>query len=144
MLHFSKQEDYAIVLLNKLSQNYNKKLTPLSSVSKEYGISSLFLRNLAFRLNKKGIIKAKEGKNGGYFLNKNPKELKMGEILSVFSNKPILECCFNPSFKKIVNKKKNCPKEKICKVSSSWKKINSEFLNKVYNLSLYEFFSYRS
>ncbi|MDP3987826.1 MAG: Rrf2 family transcriptional regulator [Candidatus Levybacteria bacterium] len=137
MLHFSKQEDYAIILLNVLTQNYNKKLTPLSLVSKEYGISSLFLRNLASSLSKAGIIKAKEGKNGGYFLTRHPKELKVGEVLGVFSKKPILECC---SFLKNKNLEKKCPKEKICKVSSSWKKINVEFLGKVYNLTLYDFF----
>lgn len=138
MLHFSKQEDYAIILLSELNQNYNKKLVPLSLISKEYGISPLFLRNLAFLLSKNGIIKAKEGKNGGYFLNKNPRKLKIGEVLSIFSKKNILECC---SF--LNNKKGKCSKEKICKVSSSWKKINKEFLDKIYNLNLIEFFNYQ-
>lgn len=140
MLHLSKQEDYAIILINKLAQS-NKLVIPLSEIAKEYNISILFLRNIASELRKKGIISAIEGKNGGYFLNKDLKELKVGEVLSVFSKKPILQCC---SLEQINVKKslKKCPKEKICKVTSIWKKINSEFLEKIYTLSFYDFFDH--
>ncbi|MFH1832566.1 MAG: Rrf2 family transcriptional regulator [Candidatus Levyibacteriota bacterium] len=132
MIRFSKKEDYAMILLNELFKNYNKRLVPLSEVACNFNISALFLRNLANQLSKMKIIKAVEGKNGGYFLNKNPKELKIGEILGAFSDKPFLQCCSQSLLTR-------CPREKICQVSSIWKKINVEFLNKIYNLSFYEF-----
>ena len=135
MIYFSKQEDYAIVLLTKLAQNYNKRLTPLSEIAKEYNISPLFLRNLAYLLTKNEIIKAKEGKNGGYFLPKNPKELKVAEVLSIFEKRPMLDCCSLPGKKK----KQNCIREKVCEVSRVWKKMNAEFVEKVSGLTFESF-----
>ena len=138
MIRFSKKEDYAIVLLNELFQNYNKRLVPLSEVSCNFNIPTPFLRNLANQLSKNKIIKAVEGKNGGYYLSKNPRKLKIGEILGVFSSKPFLQCCLRSSL--IIKKTSvKCPREKVCQVSSIWKKINMDFLDKIYNLSFYEF-----
>lgn len=135
MLYFSKQEDYAIVLVTKLAQNYSKRLVPLSEIAKEYKISPLFLRNLANSLSINGIIRAKEGKSGGYFLVKNPKNLKLIEVLSVFEKRPLLDCC-SLSGKK---DKTKCEKEKICEVSKVWKKMNTEFLEKISNLTFANF-----
>lgn len=138
MIHFSKREDYAIILVNKLVKNYNKRLVPLSQIAKEYNISPLFLRNLANQLRKNGIIKAVEGKNGGYFLSKSPSSLKVGEVLGVFSKKPMLDCC--PS---IIPTKITCPKEGYCKPGFIWRSLNRRFLDKIYNLSLKEFVNYK-
>ncbi|MDO8657322.1 MAG: Rrf2 family transcriptional regulator [Candidatus Levybacteria bacterium] len=135
MIHFSKQEDYAVVLLTKLAQNYNKRLIPLSEIANEYKISPLFLRNLAFELRKNGIIGAKEGKSGGYFLGKDPKDLKVGEVLSIFEKRPMLDCCSFSNSKK----KSKCEKEKICNVSMIWKRMNKEFLDKVSSLTFHDF-----
>lgn len=147
MIHFSKKEDYAIILINKLAQNYNKRLVPLSEVANEYKISVLFLRNLAGQLRKKQIINAVEGKNGGYSLAKDPSRLTIGEILSVFSKKPMLDCCPLDSLPAdrhgIKVKKIKCAKEDICKPGFIWRKLNQQFIEKIYNLNLVEFFDYR-
>ncbi|OGH42639.1 MAG: hypothetical protein A3H79_03070 [Candidatus Levybacteria bacterium RIFCSPLOWO2_02_FULL_36_8b] len=135
MLYFSKQEDYAIVLVTRLAKNYNKKLISLSEIAKEYNISPLFLRNIANLLGRNGVIKAKEGKNGGYFLDKNPKELKVGEVLGIFEKRPMLDCCSLAH----VKKKTKCSREKVCEVSKVWKKMNAEFMEKISSVTFYDF-----
>ena len=138
MIRFSRREDYAIILVNTLAQNYKKRLVPLSEIAKEYTISHLFLRNLAGELRTAGIIKAVEGKSGGYFLTKAPEKLKMGDILQIFAKNQLLECC--PADTK--NHKRVCPKEGSCITGNIWRKLNKEFLDKIYNLSLIEFMKY--
>lgn len=137
MIHFSKKEDYAVILVNELALNYKKRLIPLSEVAREYKISVLFLRNLVNILRKTGIVGAIEGKKGGYFLQKNPKTFKIGEILNAFSKKPMLECC--PKLKQF----NLCPKEKICSTKHIWRKINREFLEKISNLTFDQFMNYK-
>jgi len=129
MYRFSKKEDYAFILIAKLTQNYKKRLISLSEIAKEYNISPLFLRNLANNLRNNKIIGAIEGAKGGYFLLKNPKKIKVGEILNSLSSKALFECCSS----------RTCPREKICPAGFSWRKINKEFLDKIYNLSFTEF-----
>lgn len=139
MIRFSRREDYAIILINELAVNYNKRLVPLSEIANEYNISVLFLRNLAQDLKNAGIIKAVEGKSGGYFLVKNPQKLKMGEVLGAFSENQLLECC---PLGKGNKHGKLCAKQDYCITGNVWRKLNKEFIDKIYALSLKEFMSY--
>ncbi len=137
MIRFSRREDYAVILITKLAQNFNKRVVALSEIAKEYKISLLFLRNLASDLRKEGIIQAVEGKKGGYFLTKDPKKLRMREVLSAFTKKPLLECCRSG-----INHKGGCPKESFCQPGYIWRKLNKQFLEKISNLSIEEFMDY--
>lgn len=137
MIRFSRKEDYSIILVNVLVENYKKRLVPLSEIAREYKISLLFLRNLAHELRQAGIIKAIEGKKGGYYLVNHPQKVKVGEVLSLFTNKPMLECCHIGT-----SGKSSCPKESFCQTGFIWRKINKEFLEKIYNLNLFEFVRY--
>lgn len=128
MLFFSKKEDYAFVLVGELVKNYKKRLVPVSEIAREYNISPFFLRNLANTLKKNGIIGAVEGIKGGYYLLNSPKKIKVKDILNSFPSRAFFDCC---DFK--------CPREAKCPSSSSWKRINKEFLDKINNLSLAEF-----
>lgn len=138
MIRFSRSEDYAVILVHYLAKEHKKRLVPLSEVADKYKISILFLRNLANTMLHAGLIKAVEGKKGGYFLVKNPKSLKVGEVLRAFSHKQMLLCC--PTGEKHAGV---CPKESFCETKTIWRKLNEEFLNKVSNLSLDEFMNYR-
>jgi Rrf2 family iron-sulfur cluster assembly transcriptional regulator len=139
MIKFSRREDYAIILVNKLAKEYSKRLVPLTEIAREYDISLFFLRNLANDLRSAGLISAIEGKAGGYTLTKAPKEIKMGEILYIFSSEQKLTCCSE-------NEKhaRTCPQQKSCIAGNTWRKLNKEFIDKVYNLTLTEFITYHS
>lgn len=139
MIRFSRSEDYAVILVHTLAKSYKKRIVPLSEIAKQYKISILFLRNLANTLVHAGVIKAVEGKNGGYFLQKNPKQLKVGEVITAFSHKQMLLCC--PTGQMHAGK---CPKESFCETKTIWRKLNEEFLSKISNLSLEEFMKYRT
>ena len=139
MIRFSRREDYAIILVNKLAQVYNKKLISLTEIANEYDISLFFLRNLANVLRNAGLIQATEGKNGGYALSKDPQKIKMGEILSIFSKEQEITCCSEND-----KHARTCPQQKNCIAGNTWRKLNKEFIDKVYNLSLSEFITYRS
>lgn len=135
MIRFSKSEDYSFILIHSLAKEHKKRLVPLSEVAKKHTISLLFLRNLANKLRKAEIVGAVEGKKGGYFLQKDPSEIKVGEILAIFSPHPILPCC------SIGNKQGNCDKEAFCDPGRIWRKLNQDFLEKISAMSLLEFVS---
>ena len=140
MIRFLRQEDYAIVVAGALAKAYKKRLVPLSEVAEEYDVSSLFLRNLAGQLRNAGVIKAVEGKNGGYYLAKDPRRIKMGQILGIFSRNRGLTCC---SAHEKGSRKRRCPKKKDCLAGNTWRQLNKEFVDKVYGLSLQAFLEYK-
>ncbi|GEM_PF-610935 len=148
MIRFSKREDYAVILVTALAEQYNKRLVSLSEIASSYRISLLFLRNVASDLRHTGIVQAIEGKKGGYHLTKNPKTLKIGEILKAFSTEPLLACCSTLSdspFGEIAKHAKGrCPQEGFCRTGYIWRKLNKEFLERVSSLSVHDFMHYRS
>ena len=141
MIRFLRREDYAIVIVGVLARDYKKRLVPLSEIAKEYAISSLFLRNLAHELREAGVIKAIEGKKGGYYLTKNPRSIKMGTVLKIFSKNQHFACCSSGEKGK---HKRLCPKEENCFAGNTWRNLNKEFIDKVYGLSLQAFLNYKS
>lgn len=128
MVHFSKKEDYAVILLNKLAAAYKKKLVPLSEIAKEYNISLLFLRNIALDLRRARIINAVEGRDGGYRLIRSPKQVTIGEIIKAISHRQLFSCCQNtPDGKCVV---RSCPH------GFSLKRLNNKFLEKISGFTL--------
>ncbi len=138
MIKFSRTEEYALILISVLAHNYEKKLTPLSEVSGTYNIPLLFLRNIANTLMHGDIIKAVEGKKGGYTLAKDPTILTIGDVLQLFSKKVQATCC---EIGKIDGK---CVKGIVCQPRLTWWKINQEFIEKVSKLSLIDFQHYQN
>jgi Rrf2 family protein len=132
MIRFSRDEDYSIILIHHLSKNYQKRHVPLSEVARTYKISIFYLRNLANTLVHANIIGAFEGKKGGYFLKKDPKKLKLGEIINTFSKKSALICC----------NKSICDKREFCDTLNEWRKLNENVYKQITALSFDDFIQY--
>ncbi|HSA83793.1 MAG TPA: Rrf2 family transcriptional regulator [Patescibacteria group bacterium] len=136
MIRLSRREDYAVILVNALVEAYEKRLVPLSEIAKEFELSPLFLRNVAADLREAVVIKAVEGKNGGYSLTKNPDLLTMGDVLRPFSKDDVLTCC---SKEGKADHHRICPQKDRCVAGNVWRKLNKELMDKVYALTLREF-----
>ena len=136
MIQFSRREDYAVILINTLARNYNRRLTPLSEVARKYTLSILFLRNLANDLRKRGIVRAVEGKKGGYALTKDPKSIQLKEVLQALSKKKLFSCCQNTPDGKC--RRNTCPH------GFSLRRLNNEFLERIGKLRVSKVASYAS
>lgn len=127
-MKITKYQDYGILLMAKLAQNWRKRLVPLSEVGRFYHISPLFLKHLAAALKKAKLIKSKEGASGGYALVRHPETISLRQILQVFAGPQILAPgCLNTS----------CPVKK-CAPKLVWQKINKEILKSLEKISLAE------
>lgn len=130
MITVSKREDYGIMLVTELVDNFDKRLIPLSQVAKKHKIPLFFLRNIAHDLRLAKIIDAVEGKNGGYKLAKDPKEIMFGQVLEILSKKPLFSCCQKTSDGK-------CHKS-LCPHGFSPRRLANEFLEGVYKKTFKE------
>lgn len=95
------------------------KAFPLKKISKDEGIPFDFLEKIFSKLKKASLIKAKKGVQGGYFLARNSKKIKVGEIIGT------LEGTMAPVFCIAKEKEKRffCPRRKICLTKNVWQKI---------------------
>lgn len=130
MIRFAKSEDYALILVQSLTNAYKKRLVPLSEIAKANHLSLLFLRNIAASLKKTGFITAIEGKNGGYKLTKDPQSIQLGNIIEASSKKTFFSCCQK-------TKDGKC-QAKTCPHGFSLRRLQNQFLEKVYLIKLSE------
>jgi Rrf2 family transcriptional regulator, cysteine metabolism repressor len=81
-----RSEDIALLFMTELISVYPKGLISLSVVAKDHGLSVLFLKKLARKLKLAKLIISKEGVNGGYSLNKDPKQISVLDIFNAIES----------------------------------------------------------
>ena len=99
----------------------------LKEISEKEGIPFDYLEKIISKLQKEGIVKAKRGKNGGYFLPCSPKKIKIKKVIEALEGDLVTVKCLT---------KENfiCPQENRCLAKNFWqtlKKAIDKTLNKI-------------
>lgn len=84
-MKIAKQDDIALLLVASLAKESGKRM-PLSKIAEDHGVSSLFLKKIVRMLKNAGLVNSKEGLQGGYTLNKHPKDISVWEVLYAVSS----------------------------------------------------------
>lgn len=111
MLEVSKKTDYGLELVRQLAINYKKGPVSLRQLADSHNLPYRFLGQVAIPLRAAGIIEAKEGPRGGYFLTKNPKEVSLSRVIEALEGNIGISNCLN------------CIREKGCKPKSIWREM---------------------
>ena len=72
---------YAVMAMADLAANQDLKPVSLSDISLRQNISLSYLEQLFFKLKSKKLVKSTRGPSGGYLLEKNPKDIKISNII---------------------------------------------------------------
>lgn len=129
-MKITKKEDFSLIFMGFLAENYREKFIPLSSISIETNISVLFLKHIASDLLHRKLVISREGIGGGYRLSKDPKKIMIGQILWTDDYCGIKLPCLKTACR---------IKKDTCRCKSLWKKINTELNSYLQNISLWEF-----
>ena len=74
---------YAMQLMLDLARYNTGEPISLKDISKRQEISEKYLEQIISLLNKGGFVRSVRGAQGGYLLNRDPKDYKVGEILRI-------------------------------------------------------------
>jgi len=132
-MKFSKKTQYGLRAMVYLANPRLKdKICPLKKVSKDEEIPFDFLEKIFAELEKAGLIKAKKGAKGGYFLAKKPQKIRIGKIIR------ILEGTIAPVFciAKEKDKRFLCPRRRICLTKNLWLKIQKTLNSTLNSITL--------
>ena len=72
---------YAVMAMADLAANQNGKPVSLTDISLRQNISLSYLEQLFSKLKNEKLVKSVRGSSGGYILEKNPKEIKISNII---------------------------------------------------------------
>jgi len=107
----SKKSQYglrAMVYLAKCSSK--NKVCPIKEISEKERIPFDFLEKIVSDLEKAGLVKAKKGVQGGYFLVKKPEKITAGEVVRVLESTVPVSCI-------------GCQMARICSTKKVWEKV---------------------
>lgn len=120
-MKLSSKTHYGLMACHILGKEYSSGTVSASALEKMISVSGKYLEKIMRLLSRRGIVAASRGANGGYYLNKSPEEISIGEIVRALEDDmEIIECV------------KDGGKCKCCPSSGVWKKLY-EGINGVLN-----------
>jgi Rrf2 family protein len=70
--------------------------TQVKYISRRQGISQRYLEQIFQKLKRGGIVGSKRGPSGGYFLNKKPEDITVGEVIRITEGDIAPVLCVDP------------------------------------------------
>lgn len=123
-MRFSTKGEYGLRAAVNLAGCYPLKKS-LKDVSAEENISLKYLERLIGELKNGGVVKSLKGKNGGYYLADEPKNISVGKIIETTEG-PIAVKCYGTKCKMI----DKCPSSFV------WIKLGEQIKKTLYAIKL--------
>jgi len=129
----STREHYGLRLALKIADTYRtQQPISLQQISDEEGISMKYLEQLIVPLREFGWVKSVRGRDGGYLMLQDPKNLTLKDLIWLVDNKPFVIDCLN---EQCVHR---CDLEKKCLSKKAWQKVQGALENSMNKISLAE------
>lgn len=128
-MKISTRGRYALRMMLDLAVNNNGEPIRLKDISKRQGISDKYLEQIISILNKAGFVRSIRGPQGGYMLNREPKEYTVGMILRLTEGSlaPVACLDYEPN---------DCERRNECVTLILWEKLNDAIKSVVDNVTL--------
>jgi Rrf2 family transcriptional regulator, iron-sulfur cluster assembly transcription factor len=97
-----------------------RRIFNADEVSREIMLPKEFVSKVLQILTNKGIVGSKKGKNGGFFLAKDPSHIKLLDIVEAIDGLDLFRTCILGF--------PGCSSEKPCPVHEKWGKLRDEAL----------------
>ncbi len=109
----SKKTKYGIKALIYLAKQDRNVPIQIATISEIENISLKFLESILLTLRKSGLLGSKKGKGGGYYLLKDPKEIRMITIMRILEGPIAMVPCVSLNY---YEKCDDCPNEGECAI----------------------------
>ena len=138
MMILSKKTRYAMLALTMLAKEYGHGAILISEIAKSENIPQRFLENILQEMKKLGIVGSRLGKSGGYYLLRDPREIKLVTVVRHFEGTIAMMYCIS---EKAYQPCEFCKDEESCQIRRVFKKIRDNTYDILENTSLFSLIS---
>lgn len=116
---------YAIRVMIDLAEHMNGKYIPMKEIADRQDVSLKYMTKIMQALTKSGMLDGQHGKGGGYKLNRDPEEYRVGDILRLTEGTLAPVACIDETDCK-------CDRSFECRTRQMWNELDkliSEYLD---------------
>lgn len=124
---------YSILAMVRLAKEFGKGSLMINEIAESERIPKRFLEGILLELKKNGYLSSRLGKNGGYYLIKNPAEVNLLEIVRLFEGSIALLKCTSEKYYEPCD---HCKDESTCSIRDTFKDIREYTFNKLASTTL--------
>ena len=124
---------YSMLAMVRLAKEYGNGTLMINEIAESEKIPKRFLESILLELKKNGYLGSKLGKNGGYFLMKDPKTINLLEIVRLFEGSIAMLKCTS---EKYYEPCEHCKDEETCSIRGTFNDIRTYTFNKLAATSL--------
>lgn len=132
----SKKTKYGLKALSYLARQEGNVPILISDISESENISKKFLESILLTLKKSGILASKKGKGGGYYLIKNPNEIKISTVIRLLEGPIAMLPCVSLNY---YEKCDDCISEERCGLNILMAEVRDSTLKILENKTLANF-----
>lgn len=125
MSMLTKKSKYGIKALIFLGKNYGKEPVQIMKIATEEQIPKKFLEQILIELRNAGLLYSIKGAKGGYSLNKDPKDIRMTQVIRLLDGPIALLPCVSLNF---YRKCDECISEEICGIRDTFAEVRDAML----------------
>lgn len=130
-VYIKREYDYAIRICVYLAGKEKRSVIPLSKISRELYITRPFASKIVHQLKRNGIIGSVQGKQGGIYLESDPEQTSLLQILKALE--------FDSTFNECLKNEDFCPFSDHCKVHAFYLELENHILSSMGERKISEF-----
>ncbi|MBU0649318.1 Rrf2 family transcriptional regulator [Patescibacteria group bacterium] len=129
LLNISAKNHYGLIIMCALAAAWSQgQYVSLKEIAKRMSLPGKFLEEIAAQLKAADLVRAKRGAEGGYKLSKDPKGIKVRDIIQAIEGPVrVIECQAGI-----------CPKSRLCRSKSLWLFLEKSLNKTLKNTSLHQ------
>ncbi|CAA0143115.1 RrF2 family transcriptional regulator [Tenacibaculum maritimum] len=129
----SKKTKYGLKALTFIAKQEKGMMVQIATIAESENISHKFLESILLTLRKSGVLGAKKGKGGGYYMLKDPSDIKMTDIIRTLEGPIAMLPCVSLNY---YEKCSDCPDEDACSVHKLMIQVRDNTLQVLRNNTL--------
>lgn len=126
-MKLSTKGRYGVKAMVDLAIRYGGNPVSIKSIAERQNISELYLEQLFAPLRKAKLVRSIRGAQGGYILNRDPKDIFVSDILNVLEGPIEISACIE---------KDECDNMDVCPTRLLWEKIKKSIDDVTDSISL--------
>ncbi len=130
-MKFSTKGEYGLRSMVVLAKSYGQGPVPIRTIAEVEAISEQYLEQIFIDLRRSRLVESVRGAHGGYVLAREPKAIRISEVLTVLEG-PIApaDCVAGDSDQPCCNRAEPCPTHQV------WKKLRDSMVDVLEDITL--------